>query len=147
MQLGSFNLYNLNALCHISFSAWINWGERSEVPLFWVVQNRKCLIHRVHTIYGVMDQTHCTIGRHDPGAHEHSATMTMTMTMTNGCSSTPSGLFAMESFNVGEPRSHEYLLQCISIAVWRGNATAVLSTMGRPQLDSWEVLLLVEMVE
>ena len=134
MQLGSFNLYNLNALFHISVSARINWGERSEVPLFWVVQNRKCLVHHVHTIYGVRDQTHCTIGRHDPGAREHSTTMTM----TNGCSSTPSGLFAVESFNVGEPRSHEYLLQCISIAVRRGNAAAVLGTMGRPQLDSWE---------
>ena len=38
----------------------------------------------------------------------------------------------------GEPHSCEYLLQCISIAVQRGNAAAVLGTMGKPQLDSWE---------
>ena len=38
----------------------------------------------------------------------------------------------------GEPRSHEYLLQRISIVVQRGNAAAVLGTMGKPQLDSWE---------
>ena len=38
----------------------------------------------------------------------------------------------------GEPRSHEYLLQRISIAVQRENAAAVLDTMGRAQLDSWE---------
>ena len=38
----------------------------------------------------------------------------------------------------GEPRSREYLLQCISIAMQRGNAAAVLGTMGKPQLDSWE---------
>ena len=38
----------------------------------------------------------------------------------------------------GEPCSHEYLLQRISIAMQRGNAAAVLGTMGKPQLDSWE---------
>ena len=38
----------------------------------------------------------------------------------------------------GEPRSHEYLLQRSSIAMQRGNAAAVLGTMGRPQPDSWE---------
>ena len=38
----------------------------------------------------------------------------------------------------GEPRSREYLLQRISIAVQRGNAAAILGTMGRPQQDSWE---------
>ena len=36
----------------------------------------------------------------------------------------------------GEPRSREYLLQRISIAMQRGNAAAVLGTMGKPQLDS-----------
>ena len=35
-------------------------------------------------------------------------------------------------------RSREYLLQHISIAMQRGNAAAVLGTMGKPQLDSWE---------
>ena len=38
----------------------------------------------------------------------------------------------------GEPRSREYLLQHISIAVQRGNVAAILGTMGRPQQDSWE---------
>ena len=37
-----------------------------------------------------------------------------------------------------EPRSREYLLQRISIAMQRGIAAAVLGTMGKPQLDSWE---------
>ena len=37
--------------------------------------------------------------------------------------------------------SCEYLLQRISIAMQRGNAAAVLSTMGKPQPDSWEWLL------
>ena len=36
--------------------------------------------------------------------------------------------------------NHEYLLQRISIAMQRGNAAAVLATMGKPQLDSWEWL-------
>ena len=37
----------------------------------------------------------------------------------------------------GEPRSREFLLQRISVAVQRGNAAAVLGTMGR-RLDGWE---------
>ena len=36
----------------------------------------------------------------------------------------------------GEPRSREFLLQRISVAVQRGNAAAVLGTMGR-RLDGW----------
>ena len=40
--------------------------------------------------------------------------------------------------STGEPCSHEYLLQRISIAVQMGNAAAVLGIMGRPQLDSWD---------
>ena len=39
---------------------------------------------------------------------------------------------------MGEPCSREYLLQRILIAMQRGNAAAVLGTMGKPQLDSWE---------
>ena len=37
----------------------------------------------------------------------------------------------------GEPRSREFLLQRISVAVQRGNAAAVLGTMGR-RPDGWE---------
>ena len=37
----------------------------------------------------------------------------------------------------GEPRSRQFLLQRLSIAVQRGNAAAVLGTMGRRQ-DCWE---------
>ena len=37
----------------------------------------------------------------------------------------------------GEPRSREFLFQRISVAVQRGNAAAVLGTMGR-RLDGWE---------
>ena len=37
----------------------------------------------------------------------------------------------------GEPRSREFLLQRISVAVQRSNAAAVLGTMGR-RLDGWE---------
>ena len=40
--------------------------------------------------------------------------------------------------SMGEPCSHKYLLQRISIAVQVGNAAAVLGIMGRPQLDSWD---------
>ena len=38
----------------------------------------------------------------------------------------------------GDPLSRQYLLQRIFIAVQRGNAAAVLGTIGRPQLQSWE---------
>ena len=37
----------------------------------------------------------------------------------------------------GEPRSREFLLQRISVAVQRGSTAAVLGTMGR-RLDGWE---------
>ena len=42
----------------------------------------------------------------------------------------------------GEPRSREFLLQRISVAVQRGIAAAVLGTMGR-RLDGWELLFIV----
>ena len=37
----------------------------------------------------------------------------------------------------GEPHSREFLLQRISVAVQRGNAAAVLGSMGR-RLNGWE---------
>ena len=37
----------------------------------------------------------------------------------------------------GEPRSREFLLQRISVAVQRGHTVAVLGAMGR-RLDGWE---------
>ena len=46
----------------------------------------------------------------------------------------------------GESRSRKYLLQRIAIAMQRGNAAAVLGTMGKPQLDSCEWLLHVDTV-
>ena len=46
----------------------------------------------------------------------------------------------------GETLSRKHLLQRITIAVQRGNTAAVLSSMGKPQLQSWEWLCISMML-
>ena len=65
-----------------------NCGKQSKIPLLWVVQNQKCLLRHLHTIYATYRlhiQPDCTIFRHDSGTLEHS----VMMTMTNDCGLIP----------------------------------------------------------